>query len=213
MTTLSSSPTVLATWAQITQYDERGPDQVDRPAGLPGQDAVDEQLQHGQHACPGPRRPTAGPGSRRTRWPPTNIRATPLSSQAATVPTTPERRTSAEAAQQGRAPAPTAVDIDGNATHHHELGEEQHRLDEDQAAGVQARLVGVEHVAGDDMSTLERAKKANSACELRDGLAEHRPAAVLAVRVSARGPSAGPAGPASRRPSARRTRSPRPAWP
>ena len=33
VTTLSSCPTVLAAWAPDHQYDERGPDQVDRPAG------------------------------------------------------------------------------------------------------------------------------------------------------------------------------------
>ena len=73
----------------------------------------------------------------------------PGSSQRASGADRAEHGDEGQAAEQRAAPL-VAVDIDGNATHDHELRQEQHRLGEDQAAGVEAGVVLVEHVAGDD---------------------------------------------------------------
>ena len=115
-------------------------------------------------------------------WPPMNVSASAAEQPGGHRADDAERRHRADAAQQGRAPGRLGRHR-RERDHDHELGEEQHRLHQDQATGVQAGLVGVEHAAGDDHVGVGEGEEGQQGVRVARGLAEHRPAAVPAVRV------------------------------
>ena len=142
----SSVVIMVAATASATTADA---EQDGRPATLAGQHGVDQQLEHREQGAEDREQPqlvlhlgvvVAADEDHR------DVGQQPRADGAD------QRRgpaTRHEAADQGAA-ALAGRGHRGERDHHHELRQEQHRLGQDQAAGVEAGLVVVEHVAGDD---------------------------------------------------------------
>ena len=171
MTTVSSRAAVGSRARRDDHDHERRPHEVRRALPLPGEHRVDQQLQHREHRAEDREHPQVGLRSRRSSSPPTKISA----SVGAAAPRRACRR------RPGPRPgARLAVSARRRSSGRHrrerddddELRQEQHRLGQDQAAGVQARVVLVEHVAGDARCRRWRARR--------------RPAAPDELRIASR---------------------------
>ncbi len=123
--------------------------------------------------CRGPRRPTAGPGSRRTRGPPMNIRVTPLSSPGGQRADDAERHHHGDAAQQGRAPGRLGRHR-RERDHDHELRQEQHAFTRIRPPAYRPDACGVEHDAGEDHVGVGEGEEGEQRVRVARGLAQDR---------------------------------------
>ena len=98
--------------------------------------------------------------------PPTNIRVTPLSSQAARVPTTPSAVTTPTLRSRAERRA-DSVDIDGNATTTTNWGRNSTAFTRIRPPAYRPASWASSTLRATITSALESAKKASSACELR----------------------------------------------
>ena len=94
-----------------------------------------------EHACRAPRRAQRCGSTSAYSSPPTKTSARSGSSHAPRRADRAERGDQGQARRRGPARRSPTVDIDGEGDHDHELRQEQHRLGEDQPAGVQAGVV------------------------------------------------------------------------
>ena len=177
VTTSSRPRTVEVLQADDEQHHQREPDQVDRPGALAGQHGVDQQLEQREHGAEHGEQPelVLDLGVLRTA----DEDQGQLRQQRAREDTRgAQHQDQRQAADQGLA-AFVSRRHRRERHHHHELRQEQHRLGEDQAAGVETGVVPVEDVAGDDHVGVDQAQERQQGLGVAEDLAHDRAGRVV----------------------------------